>query len=43
MVNRSAGRNLRIITLGPATWGWIVVTLMLLALVVLMAQMRAFG
>lgn len=43
MANRSAGRNLPLITLTPATWGWITVTLLLLALVVLMAQMQAFG
>jgi hypothetical protein len=43
MAHRSAGRNLRLITLGPVTWGWVVVTLMLLALVVLMAQARVFG
>ena len=43
MANRSAGRNLPLITLTPATWGWVVVTLLLLVLVILMAQARAFG
>ena len=43
MAHRSVGRDLRLITLTLGTWGWVVVTLMLLALVVLMAQARLFG
>jgi hypothetical protein len=43
MANSSTGRNLRPITLSFATWGWVVATLVLLALVVVMAQARVFG
>jgi hypothetical protein len=38
MANSSTGRNLRPITLTLATWGWVVVTLLLLALIVVMAR-----
>jgi hypothetical protein len=43
MANHSTGRDLRIITLGLGTWGWVVVTLLLLGLVVVMAQARLFS
>jgi hypothetical protein len=43
MANRSTARNPRLITLNAGTWGWVVVTLLLLALVVLLAQARIFG
>ena len=43
MANSSTGRNLRPITLSLGTWGWVVATLVLLALIVVMAQARVFG
>lgn len=43
MANSSTGRNLRPITLTLGTWGWVVVTLLLLGLVVLLAQARVAG
>ena len=43
MPNRSAGRNLRPITLTFGAWGSIVATLVFLALIVWLAQLRIFG
>jgi hypothetical protein len=43
MANRSAGRNLQPITLTLGTWGWVVVTLLLLTLVGVMTLARVFG
>jgi hypothetical protein len=37
MANRSTGRDLRLITLGPATWAWVVVVLLVLALLTWLA------
>jgi hypothetical protein len=40
--NRSTGRNLRPITLTLGTWAWVVVTLVVIAVLVWMMQVRLF-